>query len=440
MLISTKLANPITAPRKIDRRSIIGGMVGMFVDSFDIYLPAFILPAVMSYFEPEDLPTSLKVTLGSLIFTVTLLSRPIGSIFLGHIGDKLGRKRVAILSGIGFSITTLLIALLPGYAQWGYLSIGIMIFFRFIDGMFLAGGYSGPIPLALERSPLKLRGLVAGVIGAAAPIAVVMISVIQVILTSAIPHEVYVNWGWRLAFIFGVILGLMYLAYYWKVPELHIDSDLIQKKRKPLKELFAGSNAKKLFQVFLLTSGYWFAAQMVLSFMPGLLIGALHQSPRVVSQFELIINIITAISVVIFGVISQIIGRRKFLIALGFWITILTTLCIYMTVHYAQMGASAALIYSLAGIAFVITNGPLGVVILYLNERFPVKVRSSGVGIGYQFGLILPSLYSFWLLWLSKLVPYEYTELLLIAMGGIMVILGALLGPETRDVEMLEVE
>jgi hypothetical protein len=60
------------------RRSINGGVVSLLVDSYDIYLPAFVLPAVMGYFEPSSTPASLKAALTTVVFTVTLLGRPIG--------------------------------------------------------------------------------------------------------------------------------------------------------------------------------------------------------------------------------------------------------------------------------------------------------------------------------------------------------------------------
>lgn len=134
------------------RRSLIGGMIGMFVDSVDIYLPAFVLPAALSYFIPTTLPTTVQATLGTLVFTVTLLGRPLGSLFTGHLGDKYGRRAVALVAGIGFTVFTLCIALLPGYASWGYFSVALMIALRLLAGMCLSGGYAGPIPLAIERA------------------------------------------------------------------------------------------------------------------------------------------------------------------------------------------------------------------------------------------------------------------------------------------------
>ena len=146
------------------RRSIIGGILSLLIDSYDIYVPAFILPAALNYFEPSTMAATTKVTLVSVIFTVTLLARPVGGPIFGHLGDKIGRKRVTMICGAGFTVTTLVIACLPGYSTWGYGALVALIVLRFIDGVFLGGGYAGPVPLAIERSPSRLRGLVGGVV------------------------------------------------------------------------------------------------------------------------------------------------------------------------------------------------------------------------------------------------------------------------------------
>ena len=85
-------------------------------------------------------------------------------------------------------------------------------------------------------------------------------------------------------------------------------------------------------------------------------------------------------------------------------------------------------------VAKVLPSAPLGVILVYLNERFPASVRASGYGIGYMFGLILPGLYTFWLLALSSIMPYEFTPIALIVFGGLLMFEAVRRGPETNDV------
>src|SRR5437660_9908022 len=118
------------------RRAITGASFGFWVDFYDIYLPTVALTPALIYFIPKGLPVQTAATLNFLVFAVTLIGRPIGSFIFGHLGDVIGRKRTTIIAVVGFTVMTFLIALMPGYATWGYASIALLITFRLIDGVF----------------------------------------------------------------------------------------------------------------------------------------------------------------------------------------------------------------------------------------------------------------------------------------------------------------
>ena len=117
-----------------ERRSARGGAFSMFVDSFDVYLPALVLPAAMVYFVPAEMPTPVKATVTTALFTVGLLGRPIGSVIFGNLSDRVGRRPITLLSGWGFTICTLLMALLPGYGAWGFGAVWAFAGLRLIAG------------------------------------------------------------------------------------------------------------------------------------------------------------------------------------------------------------------------------------------------------------------------------------------------------------------
>jgi predicted MFS family arabinose efflux permease len=415
------------------RRSVIGGIISLLIDSYDIYVPAFILPAAMNYFEPSSMAATTKVTLVSVIFTVTLLARPVGGPIFGSLGDKIGRKKVTMIAGAGFTVTTLVIACLPGYSTWGYGALVALIVLRFIDGVFLGGGYAGPVPLAIERSPARLRGLIGGIVAAGAPVAIIFISVVQLTALKRIAPPAYMSWGWRLPFFFGVLLGIAYLVYYSRVPEVDVEALAKDResKRAPLFELFSRANFKNLLQVFLLMTGMWFAAQMMLSFLPGLLIGVLHQNASDVSTMEIVANVATVIAMIGVAALSQRVGRRTVLFWSAAAITVGASLAYAFMVMLANSGAAFLPIAILAIIGFILVNGPLGCVVVYLNERFGKGVRSSGYGTAYTVSLILPSMYSVWIGVLKNVIPYDYAPLILILLGGVLFAVGARIGPET---------
>ena len=421
------------------RRSMVGGIISLLVDSYDIYLPALVLPAVTGYFEPATMAPALKATLVTVVFAVTLLARPIGGPIFGNLGDKIGRRKVTLIAGVGFTVTTLLIACIPGYSQWGYGSIAALIALRLIDGIFLGGGYAGPVPLAIERSPKSMRGLVGGLVAAGAPVAVTLISVAQILVLKRISHPALLSWGWRLPFFFGVLLGIGYLIYYWRVPE--IDLGLLEESREsrkaPLLQLFSRTHFRGLMQVLLLMLGMWFAAQIMVSFLPTLLIQVLHQNAANVSVLEIVSSLIIVGGMIGYGAVSQRVGRRRMLIWSGASVTVGSSIAFLFMVLFAHRGTGFMAIAVMATIAMFLANSPLGCIVVYLNERFRAGVRSSGYGTVYTVSLILPALYSVWLNVLKLAIPFAYTALVLVVLGGVLFLVGAVIGPETRDVELL---
>jgi MFS family permease len=428
-------SRPGTVPTEADeRRSARGGAFSMFVDSFDVYLPALVLPAAMAYFMPDGLSTADRATMTTLLFTVGLLARPIGSVVFGNVSDRIGRKRTTMISGWGFTLATLLMGLLPGYATWGYGSILVFAVLRLISGIFLAGGYSAPIPLALEQAGAPRRGRVGGLIGAGAPAAFLVINALLLALLDGMPAGGFLSWGWRLPFLIGFVLGLVYLRQYRGVVEdesVYAERRGARGRRQPVMELFT-AHRRLILSVFLFTCGYWFSAQMSVSFLPTLLVQVLNQQPRLETTLELVSAALTIVSILLVAALGQRIGRRRVLMFWALLTAVLVGGAFLLLGVAARAGAPSWLIGVVYVVAKVIPSAPLGVVLAYLNERFPAHIRASGYGIGYMFGLILPGLYSFWLLWLGHLMPYQDAPVVLIVFGGLLMFAAVRQGPETN--------
>ena len=429
-------STPVEEPRITaadERRSARGGAFSMFVDSFDVYLPALVLPAAMAYFMPQDLPAPLRATFTTVLFTVGLLGRPIGSVIFGNLSDRIGRKRVTMISGWGFTIVTLLMGLMPGYAMWGYGGIATFAVLRLIGGIFLAGGYAAPIPLALEQAREHRRGRVGALIGVGAPASFLVMNVVLFGVLETVPKDGFLAWGWRLPFFLGFLLGLVYLWHYRKVveDERSITERRAASTRQPVVELFTTHRAL-IVSVFLFTCGYWFATQMSVSFLTTLLVQVLGQSATLGSVLEIVASVVTIALIVVLAQVGQRIGRRALLMRWALVMTVVVAAAFVLLVVATHSGAPTWVIGLIYVVAKVIPSAPLGVILVYLNERFPSAVRATGYGIGYMFGLILPGLYSIWLLGLSALMPYEYTPIVLIVGGGLLMFAAVRSGPETN--------
>lgn len=420
-------------------RALRAAFIGFFVDMFDMYLPIVVLGPAMSYFQPATLSPALQSTLFYIVFALSLVGRPVGATLFGHYGDKLGRRWVTIISMGGFAFVTLLIGLLPGYESWGIASIVILTLLRFVDGVFLGGEYTGANPLAMEYAPKEKRGAWAAFIHTGFPLSLAAMSLITTgllrMLPAGAPHSPYVRWGWRIPFFLGALFASGVFLYYVKrVPESSVWAKA-EKTKSPLKELFRGDNFRCLLQVFLVMSGVWFTLNAVTSILPGVLLTVRHVSSVVVTNAQLVANLLLAVCFVPFGMLGQKIGRRTILVLMGFAGFTAGPILYYVLVRSGYRSAwRLTLLLTLVNLC---ATPVWAIVTSYINERFPTGVRASGYGIGFSAAAIIPAFSSFYMLGLKGLgMPYEYTEIVIFVVGGFLLLLGALSGPETKHVDL----
>jgi MFS family permease len=421
------------------QRALLAAFLGFFVDMFDVYLPIVALGPAMSYFQPATLSPALQSTLFYVVFALSLVGRPLGAAVFGHYGDKLGRRKVAIISMGGFAVVTLLIGLLPGYESWGMTSIVILVLLRFVDGIFLGGEYTGANPLAMEHAPKEKRGKWAAVIHTGFPLSVVAMSLVTTgllrVLPAGSPHSPYALWGWRVPFFLGALLaGGISLYYIRKVPESRIWAEA-EKTKSPLKELCGRDNSRCLSQVFLLMSGAWFTLNAVTSILPGVLLTVRNVNSVVVTNALLVAHLLLAVCFVPVGMLGQKIGRRTVLAAMG-----VAGLTVGPMLYFVLVSSGYRSVWQLTLLVTLVNlcATPVWAIITsYVIERFPTGVRASGYGIGYSAATVIPAFSSFYMLGLKELgMPYEYTEIVIFAVGGFLLLLGALFGPETRHVDL----
>ncbi len=416
------------------RRTIFAGCIGFAIDFFDIYLPVLVLAPVISYFEPKGLSPAASSTIYFFTFAATLFGRPCGAVIFGHWADKIGRRRTTMVSIAGFGLLTILIAALPGYAAVGVWSLVLLIVLRFIDGVFMGGEYTSNNTLALEMVPRERRGFVGGLLQGAFPIGFAMVSLATTIMLSLTTRQQYFQWGWRVPFVFGGLLALGFLLYYRSVPESPL-WQAAEKSEAPLKDLLAGPYLRSLGQVFLMMSGFWLITEASV-ILPGLMIHQLHVPAKMTSNGFFVGSIVLFFGFVGFGLLSQMIGRRVAIALAGFVVMVGGSLLYFATVAHAQAGGAPIVTTALGAAFYVLVVSPWGIVTTYICERFPTSIRATGYGIGYSAAVIIPSFAGFYLLWLSALMPYVYTPIVLLALAGVFIVAGVMMGPETREVEL----
>lgn len=420
--------------------AIRGAWLGFFVDMFDIYLPIVVLAPALIYFVSPNLSASATAIVGGSIFAATLIGRPLGALIFGHYADKIGRRKTTIISVTGFAIGTGLIALLPGYEQWGIAAVVLFIVLRFVDGIFLGGEYTAASPLAMEYSPKEKRGFYGAMIMTGYPLAYAAISLLTLVLLQFIPagglNSPYVQWGWRIPFVLGSLMAFALVVYY--IRSVH-ESDVFEESggsESPLKELFTGDNLWSFMQVFVMMAGFWLTLYTASAMLPGLLTSELGLTGTELTITLSIAFLVLAGGYMAAGMISQRVGRRPYLIANAAAMGTVGTLLFYLLISSAP--ASLFVVILLVTAIVVVVTAPWGLTTTYINERFRTGVRASGFGLGYSLAVIPPAFYAFYQAGLASFMPFKYTPLPLLVIGALLMLAGAAWGPETKDVDFHE--
>ncbi len=429
---------PVPESRRRQRRAVFAAWFAFYVDLFDIYLPIVVLAPAIDFFMPGSMDAKRTAIAGSAIFAAALLGRPLGALIFGRFADRLGRKRATVVAVTGAGATNLVIALLPGYQQLGVVSVAALVLSRFVAGVFLGGEYTAANPLAMECSPKHRRGLYSGLINTGFPLAYASIALLTMLILSIMPSSgvgsAYVQWGWRIPFLIGSLLALGLARYYHVAVE---ESTVFRSSggtKTPIRSLFSPENRASFWQIFLVMSGFWLALQPVAAVLPGVLgTRVIGLQARTVSLILVLAYLILAGANVGAAVLSQRVGRRRFLMAAGVLTAVTAGPMYFALVRFSPSNPTlvAALVIGIV----VLTFAPWGLLPAYLTESFRTGVRASGYGLGYSLAVVLPSFYGVYQTGLATAMPFEYTGIVLLAAGSLLITAGAACGPETKDVD-----
>jgi MFS family permease len=431
----------------LGRHAVRGAWMGFFVDMYDIYLPIVVLAPAIAYFVHPDLDQTTTAIVTGSIFAATLIGRPIGAAVFGHIGDTVGRRRATIIALFGSGVVTFLMACLPGYALLGTVIVVIFVALRLINGIFVGGVYTSANPLAMEYSPKEKRGFYGALIMTGYPLAYATISLITLVLLQLIPagdlSSPFVQWGWRIPFLIGALM-IFALVYYFvnSVAESQLfeatqESDESEEGGgAPLIELFKGENLRSFLQVFVLMGGFWLTLYGPSAMLPPLLTSELGLSDTQLTITLVIAFFILAAGYMAAGVISQRIGRRLFLITSSIIMATVGTFLFYVIVGLTPQ--NIFIVIALVTAVVLLVTWVWGLATVYIIERFRIGVRASGFGLGYSLAVIPPAFYAYYQAGLANFMPFQFTPLPLLVIGALLILIGALWGPETKDVDFTE--
>ncbi|WP_028919693.1 MFS transporter [Pseudoxanthomonas suwonensis] len=201
------------------RRILFASLIGTTIEFFDFYIYATAAVLVFpKLFFPASEPTA--ATLQSLAtFALAFFARPLGSALFGHYGDRIGRKATLVAALLTMGISTVVIGVLPTYAQVGVLAPALLALCRFGQGLGLGGEWGGAVLLATENAPPGKRAWYGMFPQLGAPLGFLCSTSVFLALAHFLDEAQFMAWGWRIPFLASAALVLVGLWVRLRITE-----------------------------------------------------------------------------------------------------------------------------------------------------------------------------------------------------------------------------
>lgn len=320
---------------------------------------------------------SLLITLGG--FAIAYLMRPLGAIFFGHIGDRLGRRHMLLISVAVMTAAMLATALLPTRSQVGPAAGWLLLLLRCVMGFSVGGEYTGVVAYLLEGAKPERRGLIASSASAASEVGALLAVGVSALTVSAVSEDALASWGWRIPFLFGAALA----ASVWIARStMHESPDFRRQQEEgtvpaePLAHALRHHRAgiARAFSISALGSITYYVG---ITYVPAFLTSVGSMSERQ----SLWLSTLAAIAVILVtplaGMLTDRIGRKPVLVALCLASAALpiTMFSLMASSATAQALAGAVILAALAGAVSAVGA-------VATAEQFPGEGRVTGLALG----------------------------------------------------------
>ena len=225
-------AGTAVPPPNSARRILAASMIGTTIEFFDfyIYATAAVLVFPHLFFPAGDDASALLQSLAT--FAIAFFARPVGAAFFGHFGDKIGRKATLVAALLTMGLSTVLIGVLPTYAQIGVWAPLLLALCRLGQGLGLGGEWGGAVLLATENAPPGKRAWYGMFPQLGAPVGFFFATTIFLVLGHFMGDEAFLAWGWRIPFLASAVLVIFGLFIRLKISETPEFAKTIEKAER----------------------------------------------------------------------------------------------------------------------------------------------------------------------------------------------------------------
>ena len=386
---STTSAEPRSSEQDVARqmrRVVSASLVGTTIEWYDFFIYASAAGLVFSqqFFPTLDGTAALLASFAT--FGVSFAARPIGGIVSGHLGDRFGRKGVLVATLVLMGVSTVGVGLLPGYGSIGIAAPILLVLLRLLQGFSAGGEWGGAALMSVEHAPPGRRGFFGSFPQIGVPIGLLLANIAFFTVSTTTTKEQFQAWGWRLPFLFSVVLIGVGFFVRARVAESPVFTQLRQRRSDrsaPLKELFRNNSRELIIGI-----GLFIANNMIGYILIAFVNSYGTRTLKLSSTTMLLIGMVGAVA---WGVFTLLAGRwsdtwgrrRTYLVgtlALAAW-----TFPFFLLFDTRSVPLMILAVVVLA-FGLGLTYGPQAAT---YAELFPTAIRYSGVSFAYAFGAVL---------------------------------------------------
>ncbi|MBA4709685.1 MFS transporter [Aquitalea aquatica] len=362
------------------RRAAAAAFIGTTIEFYDFYIYATAAALVLGQvFFPSSDPT-LSTLAAFATFAVGFIARPMAGMVFGHLGDRLGRKKMLLFTMMLMGVATAGIGLLPSYATAGIWAPIGLVTLRFIQGISVGGEWGGAVLMASEHAPAKRKTFYASFAQLGSPAGLILSLIAFRLVTTLDPAD-FLSWGWRLPFLASGLLMCVGLAIRIGVDESP-EFKAVQAKQNtvkyPVLEVVRDCWREVLFAAAAVTigsAGFFFTNTFMITYVTQY--QGIARSTILDTLF--LVTILQFLSQPCSALLAEKIGEERFL-------KIVALLCVVLPYPMFLLVETGNILLMTVGIAMAVVtlSGLYAVIAGYMVEAFPVQLRYSGISLAYQ--------------------------------------------------------
>jgi MHS family shikimate/dehydroshikimate transporter-like MFS transporter len=390
----TLIMSAVQAPASVDatrntaRRAAAGSFIGAVVDWYDFLLYGIVAALV---FNSEFFP-NVSPAMGTIVafatFGVGFLFRPLGGIVFGHYGDRIGRKKMLVLTIVTMGLATTAIGLLPTFATIGWWAPVLLVTLRAIQGFAVGGEWGGAALIAVENAPSHRKAFYSSGVQVGYGVALILTTGFVSLLSATLDNAAFKSWGWRIPFVFSLVLVAIGL---WVRAGMQDSNEFVSAVKNPQQRVRVPviEALKRHPHAFLLIVALRLAELLTMYIVTAFALGYstqnLGMSRGLFLNIGLVVGAVSCVTIPLFAHAADRFGlRRVYLVgaltgalsAVPFFVALEARSTFWIVVF-------AVMLANVAHDMVVAVQQPL------FTAQFGPEYRYSGAGVGYQVASVV---------------------------------------------------